>query len=106
MVIRVNHKKVIAKAIEWADRERKNPIAFLFKCPYCRRDQWAHKKQLYIAYNGTKNHRRCKYCNIGLAKRGESREATRSKAPYKGFTPKSPGWSSIHYDHPYDQGPS
>jgi hypothetical protein len=100
MVIRVNHKKTIAKAVEWADKKRKKPIGFMLKCPYCHKSQWVHKKQLYIGYNGTKNNHRCKHCRIGLARIRKFGDPT-YLAPQDGFFPRSPGWRSIYYDRPH-----
>jgi hypothetical protein len=94
MVIRVNHKRTVAKAIEWTDSSKKTPIGFILKCPHCRRKQWANKKELYVGFDGTKNNYRCKRCGVGLAKRHHNEYPT----PSHGFSPKCPGWRSIHDD--------
>ena len=95
MVIRVNHKKTFGKIIEWADQAKKVPIAFILKCPHCRKEQWAHKKHLYIGYNNSKNNYRCKYCGVGLAKKRLNSDEGYS-GPSNGFYPKCPGWRSIN----------
>lgn len=92
MVVLVYRRRTVAKAIEWSDQDRKHPVGFLLKCPHCRKEQWANKKEFYIGYDGTKNNYRCKKCGRGLAPRRYHEYPT----PSHGFSPKCPGWRSIH----------
>lgn len=95
MVIRVNRKRAIAKAVEWSDQDRNNPIGFYLKCPHCRKEQWAGKKEFYLGIDGAKNNYRCKKCGKGLAKRRLSHHKGYPE-PSHGFAPKCPGWRSIY----------
>lgn len=91
MVIQINHKKVIGKAIEWSDKVRSDPIAFIIKCPFCSEKQLVFKKSLYVGVNNSKNNHRCKICGEGIKKKrmwGDSKP----KIP---FEPRLPGWRSL-----------
>lgn len=101
MVVRVNRRKIVAKAIEWADKKHKKPIGFMLKCPHCHEKQWAHIKQFYIGCDGTKNNYRCKRCGIGLARKRKWGKGV-YPSPQNGFFPRSPGWRSIYYERPYE----
>jgi hypothetical protein len=92
MIIRINSKRVIARAIEWASKDRKKPICFMLKCPKCHEEQWANIKHLYIGCDNTKNNYRCRYCDNGIARK---RKYGEDPLPPKKFFPKTPGWRSI-----------
>ena len=100
MVIRVYRKRALAKAIEWSDKTKKNPICFMMKCPYCNKEQWVHIKELYTDFRGVKNNHRCsnKKCGLGNAPKRLHSSPKYIEGLYKGFKPKTPGWRSIYYD--------
>lgn len=93
MVIQVNHKKVKAKAIEWSDTTRMNPICFILKCPYCQVSQWVNKKNLYIGADNSKNNHQCRHCNQGTKRK---LMWTDRPKPEDVFKPKTPGWRSLN----------
>lgn len=99
--IQVNRRKAPCRIIEWADRAHRHPIAFMLKCPWCRKKQWLRKKELYIGFDGSKNNYRCKSCKVGLAPKRKWGDPG-YLAPAYGFAPKASGWRSIYCDHPYD----
>lgn len=91
MIIKINHHKVIGKAIEWSDRTRSNPIAFIIKCPFCKEKQSVFKKAFYIGVDNSKNNCCCRFCGEGLEKKrmwGDSN-------PKSLFKPRLPGWKSF-----------
>lgn len=98
MVIRINHKKVIGKAIEWSDKARKQPICFIAKCPYCLEKQWIRKQELYTAHNNTKNNHRCYSCGVGAAPKRLFKGPDYIEVPFKGLKPRNPGWRSVYYN--------
>lgn len=95
MIIKIKHKKVIARAIEWKDKDRTYPICFILECPYCHEKQWVRKDKLYRnASSALRNNYRCKFCKAGADQPSWIRSREFEKG-YNRFNPKNPGWRSI-----------
>jgi len=90
--INIGFYRVTAWSIEWADRERNNPIGLVVGCPYCHKTQWFKIDQLYIALDGTEDNLKCNYCGAGRRKKRTTIDIQISDV----FVPKSTGWESIY----------
>lgn len=91
----MGHAQAKIKPIQWADRERTKAIGFLVRCPYCMRQQWAKTDYLFVAYDGTTNNLRCKFCHICKVRPGSKLRREVAPTIESLFRPSAPGWRSL-----------
>ena len=92
MQVWLGFTKLTVEVIEWADVERRQPVAFLATCFKCNRINWSRVCNLYKAYDGTLNNFRCKHCNFGKLKAGELKP---KQTDFSVFKPKQVGWHRL-----------
>ena len=91
-MIRIKSRRAQSEPIEWADRLKLNPIAWIVTCPWCQCDQWVSLKHLYVGKDRSKRNYQCKHCSAGTEPRG-GWDKTKAEEVFK---PKCPGWRSIY----------
>ena len=106
MKVQFGPKLVTVEPIEWTNKSRSGVIAFMVRCPSCKRNQWGRKADLYQAVDGTRNNFKCRHCGRGRPRRIFWNDPEERTVEFKHtLAPKCPGWTSLE-NHVYVPGPS